>query len=60
MYKHGHLCLLLLLYAFHSRVVLGPISFYCKTLKKKNNNNKLVQKFRVTKDFVVMIIKTKV
>lgn len=58
MYKHGHLCLLLLLYAFHYRVVLGPISFYCKTLK--NNNIKLVQTFRVTKDFVVMIIKTKV
>lgn len=59
MFKHGHLCLLLLLYAFHCRDVLGPISFYCKTLKK-NNNNKLVQKFLVTKDFVVMIIKTKV
>lgn len=46
-------------YTFTCRVLLGPISFYCKTLKKKNNN-KLVQKFWLTKDFVVMIIKTKI
>lgn len=55
------ICVYYYYYTFHCRVLLGPISFYCKTLKKiKNNKNKLVQKFRVTKDFVVMIIKTKI